>query len=325
MSGQLYQHLPAQIAAAQARIGPYVRRTYVEHSIAYSELTGANVYFKCENLQHTGSFKLRGAMNMLLSLADKQRTQGVVAASTGNHGKAVALTANWLNSTANVFVPANSESTKISGIKKLGADVRTVGADCIESELAAREFARKSYMACVSPYNDPAVIAGQGTIGLELCEQLDTIDAVYASMGGGGLITGIGAFIKSKHSDCQMIGCSPENSQVMIQSLRAGKLLDAPSIETLSDGTAGGVEPGSITFGLCQKLVDQCVTVTEDEICQNLRRFIDTHGMLIEGAAAVAIAGLLKTCQAFPGKNVVVVLCGANIGVEKLAGVFGRT
>ena len=141
-------------------------------------------------------------------------------------------------------------------------------------------------------------------------------------MGGAGLITGIGAYLKSRQPGCQMIGCSPANSPVMIQSLRAGRLLDLPSRETLSDGTAGGVEPGSITFELCQQLVDQCVTVSETEIRDNLVRFIEVQGMLIEGAAAVAIAGLMKTSHPLRGKNIVVVLCGANIGINRLEQVF---
>ena len=136
------------------------------------------------------------------------------------------------------------------------------------------------------------------------------------------MISGIGAYVKSKHPECQIVGCSPENSQVMIQSLKAGKLLDLPSTETISDGTAGGVEPDSITFELCQKLTDQTVTVTESEIRESLRRFLDTESMLIEGAAAVAIASLVKTCESFQGRNVVVVLCGANIGNDKLAAVL---
>lgn len=318
----LNQNFSTLVADAHARIGPDVRCTYLEHSKVFSDLTGANVFFKCENLQHTGSFKLRGAMNKFLTLSRQQQRNGVVAASTGNHGKAVAYTANQFNSVATVFVPANSDPSKIEGIRRHGAIVQLTGTDCVEAEQAARRYADQNKKAYLSPYNDPEVIVGQGTIGFEICEQIEQIDAVYASMGGAGMITGIGGYVKSKHPDCQLIGCSPENSQIMIQSLKTGKLLDLPSSETLSDGTAGGVEPGSITFELCQKLVDQCVTVSESEIGESLRRFIDSHGMLIEGAAAVAIAGMIKTCKPLQGKNVVIVLCGANIGVEKLRLVF---
>ncbi len=314
--------LPVRITEARARIGSHVRQTYLERSPAFSELTGANVFFKCENLQHTGSFKLRGAINKFLSLSPQQQGFGVVAASTGNHGKAVAFTADLFNSKATVFVPEQSEPTKIAGIKQLGASVRLAGTDCVEAEQVARAFAREHRSEYVSPYNDLDVIAGQGTIGIEIDEQLKQVDAVYVSMGGAGLITGIGAYLKSRQPGCQMIGCSPANSPVMIQSLQAGRLLDLPSRETLSDGTAGGVEPGSITFELCQQLVDQCVTVSETEIRDNLVRFIEAQGMLIEGSAAVAIAGLMKTSHPLRGKNIVVVLCGANIGINRLEQVF---
>ncbi len=310
------------VAEAHRRIEPHVRRTYLEYSPTYSEMSGANVYFKCENLQHTGSFKLRGAINKCLSLSQTQRLKGVVAASTGNHGKAVAYAAKRLAGTAIVFVPENSEPSKVAAIRKLGAEVRIAGVDCVETERAAREFADQNGAVYVSPYNDPFTIAGQGTIGLELCEQLDQIDAVYASMGGAGLVTGISGYVKSRFPNCQVIGCSPENSKVMIDSLHAGRLLDLPSQETLSDGTAGGVEEGSITFSLCQRLVDRCVSVSEQEIRDSLLKFLELQSMLIEGAAAVAIASLMKTRESVQNKNVVVVLCGANIGIEKLAKVL---
>ena len=204
----------------------------------------------------------------------------------------------------------------------MGAEVRLAGSDCIEAELAAREFAGQEKCCYISPYNDPLVVAGQGTIGLEICNQLEQVDAVIGSMGGGGMIGGIASFVKSRFRDCQIIGCSPENSNVMIQSLAAGKLLDLQSDETLSDGTAGGVEAGSITFELCQQFVSETVSVSESEIADCLVQFIDHEGMLIEGAAAVAIAALLREQSQLANKNVVVVLCGGNIGAKRLATVL---
>jgi threonine dehydratase len=177
-------------------------------------------------------------------------------------------------------------------------------------------------MTYIPPYNDPQVAGGQGTIGVELARQLGQIDAVFVSLGGGGLISGIAGYLKSVHPNIQIIGCSPENSQVMIQSIKAGKILDLPSLSTLSDGTAGGIEAGSITFALCRDLVDEYMTVTEDEIKKSLRLFMETHHMLIEGAAAVAIASYLKTCQQWIGKNVVIIICGGNISLETLKGLL---
>jgi threonine dehydratase len=174
----------------------------------------------------------------------------------------------------------------------------------------------------ISPYNDPRIVGGQGTIGVELERQLERIDVVFASLGGGGLVSGVAGYLKSLRPNVEIVGCSPENSQVMIQSVRAGKILDLPSQPTLSDGTAGGVEPGAITFELCRALVDDYVTVTEDEIKESLRLFVRTEHMLLEGAAAVAVAAYLKTRERFAGKSVVIVICGANIDLETLKSVL---
>lgn len=306
-----------EVLQAETRIRPHIRETYLEYSPYFSQLGGANIYFKLEYLQHTGSFKVRGAMNKLLSLSPEERAQGVVTASTGNHGAAVAFSLNKLGAKGIVFVPHNAVPTKVEAIERLGAEVRYFGDDTADTEAHARQYATENGMIYVPPYNDPQVIGGQGTIGLELTRQLDQIDAVFVSLGGGGLISGIAGYLKSVHPNVQLIGCSPEHSQVMIQSVKAGQILDLPSLPTLSDGTAGGVEPGSITFELCRDLVDEYVTVTEKKIKESLRLFIETHHMLIEGSAAVAIAsGLIH--KRFTGKNVVIVLCGANISLDSL-------
>jgi len=311
-----------KVLRAKERIRPYIRETILEHSAFLSQLGDANVYCKLENLQYTGSFKARGAMNKLLSLTTAELARGIVTASTGNHGVAVARSANELNASGIVFVPEGSSPSKVRAIERLGAQVRYYGQDCAETEAYARRYAAENHMTYVSPYNDPQVIAGQGTIGVELVRQLDRMDAVYVSLGGGGLISGIAGYLKSVQPNVQIVGCSPENSQVMIQSVRAGRILDLPSLPTLSDGTAGGIEAGSITFELCRELVDEYVTVTEDEIVEGLRLFMETHHMLIEGAAAVAIASYLKTRDRTLGENVVIVICGANISLETLRKVL---
>ncbi len=311
-----------EVLLAEERIRPHIRQTILEYSPVLSQRGGADVYCKLENLQHTGSFKVRGAMNKLLSLAAEERARGVVTASTGNHGAAVAYCLGKLDASAIVFVPEGSSPSKIQAIERLGAEVRYRGGDCVEAEVCARRYAAQHGMTYVPPYNDPQVVGGQGTIGVELARQLDQIDAAYVSLGGGGLISGIAGYLKSVRPGVEIIGCSPENSQVMIQSVKAGRILDLPSLPTLSDGTAGGIEAGSITLELCRTLVDEYVAVTEDEIKEGLRLFIGTHHMLIEGAAAVAIASYLKTRERWVGKNVVVVICGANISLETLKAVL---
>jgi threonine dehydratase len=307
-----------EVELAESRIRPWIRETWLEHSPYYSELTSANVYFKLENLQHTGSFKARGAMSKLRSLASEELERGVVAASTGNHGAAVAYALGKLRAPGVVFVPENASRDKVEAVQRLGAEVRYHGDDCAVAEARAREYAAENGMTYVSPYNDPQVVGGQGTVAVEMARQLDPIDAVFVSLGGGGLISGIAGYLKSVRPGVRIVGCSPENSQVMIQSVEAGEILDLPSLPTLSDGTAGGVEPGAITFDLCRALVDEYTTVTEDDIAGSLREFIQTHHMMIEGSAAVAIASLLRLRGRFAGRNVVVVLCGANIAAEKL-------
>jgi len=310
--------IAGEVISAEKVIRPYVRETYLDYSPFYSRMTGANVYFKLENLQHTGSFKLRGAMNKLLSLTDEEKGQGVVTASTGNHGAAFAYGLSKVEGSGVVFVPENASRTKVEAIERLGAEVRHVGNDCSETEAYARQYAKKNKMTHMPPYNDVKAIGGQGTIAFELAKQLDQIDAVFVALGGGGMISGIGGFLKPQSPGVQIIGCSPQNSQVMIQSVKAGKILDLPSLPTLSDGTAGGIEPGSITLDLCREFVDAYITVTEEEIKDSLREFIQTQHMLIEGSAAVAVAAFKKQADRFSGLNVVVVICGGNISLETL-------
>lgn len=315
-------NITKEIQAAEERIRPHIRETILDYSPYYSSLTDANVYFKLENLQYTGSFKVRGAMNKVLSLTPAERDRGVVTASTGNHGAATAFSLGKFGATGIVFVPQGASSGKVQAIERLGAEVCYHGDDGAVTEAHARQYARDNRLTYVSPYNDPQVIGGQGTIAVELAKQLDQIDMVYVALGGGGLISGIAGYLKSIHPDVKIIGCSPANSQVMIESVKAGQILDLPSLPTLSDGTAGGVEPDSITFDLCCDLVDDYETVTESEIKESLRQYLQVHHMLIEGSAAVALAGCLKQSDRMAGKNVVVILCGANISLETLKGIL---
>ena len=302
---------------AAQRINNYVLETPVEHSLWLSEETGADVWFKCENLQHTGSFKYRGAVNKLLSLSDAERSAGVVAASTGNHGAAVARAMSLLDIPGVIFVPENASPTKLKTIEQYGAEVRVAGDDCVVAEAAGRRHAEQNDMVYVSPYNDPDIVAGQGTAGVELVNQLPNIEALFISLGGGGLISGMAGAVKGEKK-VFVVACSPENSPVMHKSVEAGKILNLESKPTLSDGTAGGVEEGAITFELCQKLVDDYVLITEREIADTFGAYTKNHSMMIEGSAAVAIAGFLKQKDRWPGKQVAIVLCGANISKETM-------
>ncbi len=315
-------NLRADVEAAELRVRPHIRETPVEPSRRLGELTGARVHLKLENLQTTGSFKLRGAMNKLLSLDPRERERGVVTASSGNHGAAVSFGLKALACRGIVFVPENASPAKVANIRAYGAEVRTHATDSGITEVFARRYAGENGLAYVSPYNDPAVVAGQGTLGFELSRQVDRIDTLYVALGGGGLISGIGGYLKAIGRSVEIVACSPENSAVMHHSIAAGRILEMESKPTLSDGTAGAVEQGAITLDLCRRYVDRSLLVSEDEIRDAMRLVIDHHHTLIEGAAGVAVAGAIKDRGRRPDGDVVIILCGANIARERLKEVL---
>jgi threonine dehydratase len=307
-----------EILQAEHKIRPYIRQTPLEYSLPLSKLTESQVFLKLENLQHTGSFKVRGAMNALLSLTQEQRARGVVTASSGNHGIAVAFGLHTLKIHGTIFLPEDTSSAKVSSINNFGGDTRFWSTDCLITEVYARSYAERNDMVYISPYNNVHVVGGQGTIGVEICQQIKQVDVVLAALGGGGMISGIAEYLKSVFAQAKIIGCSPEHSPIMAKSVQAGHMLEMESLPTLSDGTAGGIEQDAITFSLCQRLIDDYILVTEEEIRQAMRLFIETHHMLIEGAAGVPLAALLKAPERFQEKTVVVVLCGANLSLETL-------
>jgi threonine dehydratase len=292
------------------------------HSPQFSAATGADIYFKQENLQYTGSFKLRGAFNRLMTLSDAEREAGCVAASSGNHGAALSYAMKELGVRGVVFVPQNTSDVKVAAIRAYGTEVRFFGSDGLHTEIHARNYAKDQRMLYLSPYNDLEVIAGQGSCGVEITEQIPNLDAVFVAVGGGGLISGLGSVIRDACPGARIIACQPANSAVMAESIRAGRIVQAESKATLSDGTAGGIEDDAITFELCRELVDEFVLVDENEIKLAMQRYMDTEHQLIEGAAGVAIAGFLSTADRFRGKKLVIVICGANISRRVLASVI---
>lgn len=307
---------------AAVRIAETVRRTPLVQSAAFSAATGADVYLKLENQQHTGSFKLRGAANCLMTLSPGQRDKGCVAASSGNHGAAVAYAMRKLRTGGVIFVPEQTSRAKVDAIRGYGGEVRFFGTDGLDTERHAREFAANHGMYYVSPYNDAEVIAGQGTCGIEITEQLPEVEAVFVAVGGGGLISGVGSVLRTFNPDVRLFACQPEASAVMAKSIEAGRILDLPSQPTLSDGTAGGVESDSVTFALCRDLVDEFVLISEQEIAAAIRQYIRAEQHQIEGAAGVAVAALLSRCEAVKGTKVVVIICGGNISEETLEAVL---
>jgi threonine dehydratase len=309
------------VRAAEARIRPHVVTTPVVESVGLTDAVGSAVVLKCENLQVTGSFKARGALNKTLALSEEERERGIVTASTGNHGAAVARAAGIVAADALVFVPEDANPSKLAAIERLGARIEVFGTDAVEAEMRARAWAADNGATYVSPYNDLEVIGGQGTLGLELIEQVEALDSVFVAVGGGGLASGVAGLIKALSPSTRVIGCSPAASAVMYHSLAAGEILDMPSGPTLSDGTAGGVEAGAITFDLLAELLDDFVTVSEDDIRAAFLELIEVEHQLVEGSAAMAYAACRAHASAGEGTTAVI-LCGGNVGVDKLRSIL---
>src|SRR5947207_4274358 len=264
MSSQITE-LGIRVLQAYERIRPAVRQTPLEEVAELAPGRDVRLFFKMENLQDTGSFKLRGATNKIMSLTPKQACQGVIAASNGNHGLGVAAAAQRAGIQAEVYVSSHVSPVKAKRIERYGAVVRRAGAGPLEAELAARAAALKAGKVFISPYNDVDVMAGQGTIAVELEHQQPKLDAIFVAVGGGGLVGGIGLYEKMVSPRTQIIGCWPENSRVLFESMKAGRIIECPEQPTRSESTAGGLEPGSVTLDVCQEVIDRCVLVTEDE------------------------------------------------------------
>jgi threonine dehydratase len=303
--------------AAERRIRAHIRETPLLHSRWLSESARANVLLKLENLQESGAFKMRGAANKLLSLPGEQAARGIVTASNGNHALAVATIGRRLGIPVEVFVSEHIDPHRRNRIESLQARVQMVKGDALLAEQTARREAEQSGRTYVSPYNDWDVIAGQGTIAVEILRQLpqfgtERLDAVFVSVGGGGLIGGIGLHLEPVSPDTEVVGCWPENSAVLYECMRAGKIIEVPEQPTLSVSTAGGLEPEAITFGVAQQVIDRGVLVSEAEILDAARRVLREDDQLLEGAAAVAVAAFLKSAGDYADKTVVIVICGGN-------------
>jgi threonine dehydratase len=318
-----YSDIVREAHRAEKKIRNHIRETPLEFSPYLSTFGNSHVYLKLENFQLTGSFKIRGAFNKLLSLPAKNKKKGIITASSGNHGMAVSYALRKLGVRGKIFLPQNTSPTKIEILKDNQANIELYGDDCVKAEYHARRTAEKKGMEWISPYNDPQIIAGQATLGIELLRQLKKIDAVLVPVGGGGLISGLAAILKAQEEDTMVIGCQPLNSCVMYESVKAGRILDLESKPSLSDATAGGIEVGSITLGLCQELVDDFILLTEQEIKEAILLCLRKHQFLIEGAAALPLAAFLKARERFEQKVVVLVLSGSRISFDQLEKILG--
>ena len=299
------------IEEAASRVYSVVAETPLARMAAGPDGEAGPAFAKLEQLQTTGSFKLRGATNKLMSLTRAEAAAGVITSSTGNHGLGVATAAQVLGIDAEVFLSAQVTVAKRDKIRARGARIRIIGADPLEAEVAARAAAAQSGRIYVSPYNDPYVVAGQGTIAVELLRQAPDLEAIFIATGGGGLMSGIGSYLRQAAPGAEIIGCWPQNSAVLFESLKAGRIIEAPESPTLSESTAGGVEEGSITFDLCREVMHRGILVTEEEILRAMR-WGHAQGWAMEGASGVALAAYFRDAARYAGRRAVVLICGGN-------------
>jgi threonine dehydratase len=311
---------PADILVARRRIAGIAYPTPLEHSRPLSVYTGAEVYLKLECAQVTGSFKVRGAASALRA---SEGHYPVVACSAGNHALGLAHAAANAGVEVTLVLPTNASPAKIEALRRYPVTVVQAGASYDEAEAAAVRIAHEEGLRFISPYNHPDVIAGQGTIGAEILEQLPGAEVLIVSVGGGGLISGIGLWAKAMNPNIRIVGVQAESSAAMLASLQAGQIVPVPDLPTLADGLAGNIEAGSITFPLVQRLVDMLIAVGEAQIAAAMRWLLNEHHLVVEGSAAVVVAALLNGLVAgLSGRKVVALLCGRNVATETLLTVL---
>ena len=312
-----------QIEEAHAAIRPQVAVTPLVPSAMLSAALGCDVSLKLDHLQPTGSFKIRGATNKIRMLGAEQRRRGVLTASTGNHGMAVARAGALAGVPVTVYVGTAAAPSKVAGIRALSAEVVPIDGPAFAAESAGRQRAEVDGLVYISPYNDPAVMAGQGTIGIEIAGQDPDLDAVFIAVGAGGLIGGAGIALKALRPGIELVGAWPEASPCMLRALEAGRIVPTEEFPTLSDGTTGAIEPDSITFPACQRVIDSRIAVSEAEIANAMRRIAESEHWIVEGAAGVALAALVQQADRYRGRKVAVVLCGRNIGLDQFLRAVG--
>lgn len=280
------------------------------------------LYLKAENLQLTGSFKLRGAYYKISKLTDEQKSKGIIACSAGNHAQGVALSAQKNNIKASIFIPATAPISKVEATRKYGAEIKLIDGVYDDAYKAACEFQKETNGEFIHPFNDEDVIAGQGTIGLEILEQLPDIDAVVVPIGGGGLIAGIAYAIKQLKPSCKVYGVQAQGAGSMYQSYKNNKILELPTVHTFADGTAVK-RPGDLTFELCMQYVDDIVTVSDDEVASAILAMMEKQKIVAEGAGALSVAAVMFNKVPLTDKTVCIV-SGGNIDVNILSRVINR-
>ena len=313
----------SDIVAARSTLRGVAKLTSISHSKSFSQMSGANIFMKLENMQTTGAFKVRGAYNKLANLSPEERAKGVVAASAGNHAQGVAFSATKLGMQSTIFMPIFTPPLKVLATKGYGANVVLTGESFDDSFLASQEYTKQHDASYIHPFNDPLIIAGQGTIGLEIYEQQPDVDAVIVPIGGGGLIAGIAMAIKEMNPKVRVIGVNAAGAASMVASREANEIVSLPSVSTIADGIAVKT-PGTLTFDIIQKYADDIVSVTDTEIAHAAYLLLQRGKLLAEPAGVTSVAAALFNKVDLRGKNVVPVVSGGNINMRLLEQIIEK-
>lgn len=307
------------IQKAKEIIKDIVKKTDILESAKLSAMTGANIYYKCENLQKTGSFKVRGACNKIANLTEKEKASGVIASSAGNHAQGVALGAKMNNIEATIVMPATAPLAKVTATKSYGANVVLEGLVYDDAYAKAVELQKETGATFLHPFNDEYVIAGQGTIGLEIFEQMNNkVDTILCPIGGGGIIAGVAVAAKALNPNVKVIGVQTANIPSMHESMKAGKVTTAFKATSVADGISVKTV-GELTFSIVKDLVDEVVLVEEEEIAEGLLFLMENQKVVAEGSGAVTTAALLSgKYKPKANENVVCIISGGNIDVNTL-------
>jgi len=315
--GNIYQ--------AKKRITPYIRRTPLVESQDLKTITDANVHLKLENLQVTGSFKIRGASNKISNLSAEDKERGVIAVSSGNHGRAVSYIASLVGVNSTICVAKTVPDNKCQAIRALGAELVIVGENADEAMVYADKLQMERGMTMVHPFDDLEIIAGQGTIGLELIEDFPEIDTVIVPLSGGGLMSGVAFSVKSIMPSVHIVGVSMERGPAMVASLKAGRVVNIIEEPTLANALAGGLnKDNKYTLPMVKQYVDETVLVSEKEIAEALWFCLNKHHIVVEGGAVVGVAALLSKKVNRLGKNIAIVLSGSNIPMVVLKKIINE-
>ncbi len=312
------------VEQAYERIHSHIHKTAILTSKTLNEVSGLEIFMKAENFQKSGSFKIRGALNFLLSMDERERERGVVTGSSGNHGQALALAGKMLKIDVKVVVPQDASPAKVAAIQGYGAKLERFGTSSTERLRRAREISEQEQRVFVPPFDHYWIMAGQGTVGLEILEELDEVDAILVPCGGCGLIAGISTYVKEKRPSVRIYGVEPDQSNSTYLSFKAGRRVELHNIQTIADGLRTA-SPGELTFPIVQRYVEDVLLVSEREIAEAVVFLIERCKILVEPSGAVTVAAAMFGKVASKNKKVVAVLSGGNIDKQRLTEIFAMS